>query len=241
MRAQLLYFDGCPNWQETDQRLRQALAAAGLDVTPEYVKVDTPEDAERLRFRGSPTVLIDGADPFADAAAPVGLACRVFQTPDGARGAPTIAQLVAVLLADDDRVRQVLRYWDEAWSSGRVEVLSEFYAASFQENDDQLTPEQFGEHLLRWREKFPDFRADVLRVWSTPEAVFTRVAYTGTHLGDFSFMPASGRAVRSTGLDVFEFDEQGRVLQHWHETDHWDLFEQLGAMVTDSSGAAGST
>lgn len=93
----LLYFDGCPNWQETDQRLRQALAVAGLDVTPRYVHVSTSEDAERLAFRGSPTVLVDGADPFADASAPVGLSCRVFRTPDGLRGAPTVEQLVEVL------------------------------------------------------------------------------------------------------------------------------------------------
>ena len=97
MDVRLLYFDGCPNWQETDQRLREALLVAGLDMTPEHVNVATPEHAERLRFRGSPTVLVNGADPFADEAAPVGLSCRVFQTPDGLRGAPTVAQLVQAL------------------------------------------------------------------------------------------------------------------------------------------------
>ncbi len=93
----LLYFDGCPNWQETDQRLRQALVEVGWDLTPTYVQVSTAEDAERLSFRGSPTVLVNGTDPFADASAPVGLSCRVFATPEGLRGAPTVEQLVAVL------------------------------------------------------------------------------------------------------------------------------------------------
>lgn len=97
MDVALLYFDGCPNWRATDQRLRQALTAVGLDVTPSYVQVTSPQEAERLSFRGSPTVLVDGVDPFADASAPVGLSCRVFATPDGLRGAPTVEQLVAVL------------------------------------------------------------------------------------------------------------------------------------------------
>lgn len=132
---------------------------------------------------------------------------------------------------DDARVQLVQRYWAEAWSSGRVGILSQFYAASFRENDEELTPDQFAEHLLGWRQKFPDFRADVVRVWSTPEAVMTRVVYTGTHLGDFSFLPATGRAFRSSGLDAFEFDPHGKVVQHWHETDHWELFEQIGATV----------
>jgi hypothetical protein len=48
-------------------------------------------------FRGSPTVLVDGRDPFADRQAPVGLSCRVYSTPEGLAGAPTVAQLIEVL------------------------------------------------------------------------------------------------------------------------------------------------
>lgn len=96
MRVELLWFSGCPNWQETDGRLRQALALTGSDAAVSLVEVTTPQDAERLRFRGSPTVLVDGRDPFADESDPVGLSCRVFRTPDGLRGAPTVEQLVAV-------------------------------------------------------------------------------------------------------------------------------------------------
>lgn len=97
MRVQLLYFDGCPNWQQAEQRLREAVERVETDVELSHVQVATPEDAERLRFRGSPTVLVDGIDPFADADAPVGLSCRVFRTPEGLQGAPTVDQLVEAL------------------------------------------------------------------------------------------------------------------------------------------------
>lgn len=99
MRVELLWFAGCPNWQDTEGRLRQALALAGVDAEPVLVEVGTPEDAVRSGFRGSPTVLVDGVDPFAGEQDPVGLACRVFRTPEGLRGAPTVDQLVAVLRA----------------------------------------------------------------------------------------------------------------------------------------------
>ena len=97
MRIELLWFSGCPNWQGTDARLRQAVPMAGVAADVVLVEVTTPEDAERLRFRGSPTVLVDGRDPFAEESDPVGLSCRVFRTPDGLRGAPTVEQLVDVL------------------------------------------------------------------------------------------------------------------------------------------------
>ncbi len=94
----LRYFDGCPNWQIADARLREALDATGHeDVTVDHEKVETTEAAQRLGFAGSPTVLIDGYDPFTTPGAPVGLACRIYRTPEGMRGSPTVEQLSDVL------------------------------------------------------------------------------------------------------------------------------------------------
>jgi hypothetical protein len=96
--VRLLYFDGCPNWREADDRVREALRHVGADPgSVVRTAVTTPEDAERLSFRGSPTTLVNGVDPFADPSAPVGLSCRVYVTPDGLKGAPTVEQLLAVL------------------------------------------------------------------------------------------------------------------------------------------------
>ncbi len=92
----LLYFDGCPNWLEADSRLR-ALAAEHPEMVVERRLVETVEDAEATRFRGSPSIIVDGVDPFADADAPVGLSCRMYQTPDGAAGSPTLDQLREVI------------------------------------------------------------------------------------------------------------------------------------------------
>lgn len=97
MDVRLLYFDGCPNWQTAEARLREALDAVGCSADVSLVSVSTPADAGRLGFRGSPTVLLDGVDPFAEPTAPVGLSCRVFPTPEGLRGSPTVDQLVQVL------------------------------------------------------------------------------------------------------------------------------------------------
>ncbi len=98
VRVTLRYFGGCPNWQTTDARLREALDNTGhADVPVDHEKVETPEDAERLGFIGSPTVLVDGSDPFAPPGAPAALACRVYSTPEGLAGSPTVDQLTEVL------------------------------------------------------------------------------------------------------------------------------------------------
>jgi hypothetical protein len=91
----LLYFDGCPNWQLADRRLAELAAEHGLDV--EHRQLETPEEADAAGFRGSPTVLIDGVDPFATGDEPTGLACRVYATEDGPQGSPSVEQLRAAL------------------------------------------------------------------------------------------------------------------------------------------------
>ena len=91
MRLELLYFDECPNWKTAAERLDDVATRRGLVV--ERRVVATVEEAEAAQFRGSPTILIDGVDPFASADEPFGLACRVYQTPDGLAGAPTAEQL----------------------------------------------------------------------------------------------------------------------------------------------------
>lgn len=98
MTVTLLYFPDCPNWRLADERLREALARAGRDdLRVQHRLVTTAEQAEAAGFRGSPTVLVNGRDPFADPNAPVGLSCRVFRTEAGLAGAPTVAQLLTAL------------------------------------------------------------------------------------------------------------------------------------------------
>ncbi len=97
MDVTLLFFPDCPNWRLADERLREALARAGRDdVRVQHRQVTTVENAE-AGFRGSPTVLIDGLDPFSDPDAPAGLSCRVYGTDEGFVGAPSVEQLLAVL------------------------------------------------------------------------------------------------------------------------------------------------
>ena len=89
MQTTLQYFDGCPNWKATDAHLREFRAEGRIGADVEYQLIDTIEAAEQHQFHGSPTVLIDGVDPFAAEDAPVGLACRVYQTENGLAGSPS--------------------------------------------------------------------------------------------------------------------------------------------------------
>ncbi|MEO5609127.1 MAG: thioredoxin family protein [Ornithinibacter sp.] len=103
MDITLLYFEDCPNWQIAEQHLA-TIAADRPDVTVRRHRVETIEEAERLGFHGSPSILVDGVDVLAEPGAGVGFSCRVYRTPDGLAGAPTLEQLrVALALAHEDQ------------------------------------------------------------------------------------------------------------------------------------------
>jgi hypothetical protein len=96
--ALLLYFDDCPNWRVAEQRLREALDATGHEtVAIRRELVTTIEEAQRRNFYGSPTIVINGLDPFASGDEEPALACRVYASPAGLSGSPSVGQIIAAL------------------------------------------------------------------------------------------------------------------------------------------------
>jgi hypothetical protein len=87
MHVTHLYFDDCPNWQNTQSALTRLRPEYGFSLQRQ--RVATVLEAEQIGFRGSPTVLIDDLDPWAEPTAPVGMACRLYRSPGGLIGSPT--------------------------------------------------------------------------------------------------------------------------------------------------------
>lgn len=94
----LLYLDHCPNWSVAADRLRTAVKAVGdPDIRIRWRPVHSFPAAQALGFAGSPTLLVNGVDPFPRPARVSGLCCRFYRTENGDDGAPSVAQLVAVI------------------------------------------------------------------------------------------------------------------------------------------------
>ena len=90
----LLVTPDCPHEQPTAVLLRTALDDVGLTkVGFATTVVFTTEDAQRLGFTGSPTILVNGQDPFAVPGALPALACRIYPGPDGPTGMPPLREL----------------------------------------------------------------------------------------------------------------------------------------------------
>ena len=97
MRIEILTVPDCPNGPVLTQRL-----ATVLGDDPEVLvvqrSVTDPQEAARRGMHGSPTLLIEGRDPFADPDTPPSLSCRLYRAPDGSQqGAPSVEDLRSAL------------------------------------------------------------------------------------------------------------------------------------------------
>ena len=97
MQVTIQYFEGDPNWPTARDRVREVLDGQGLGgLEIELQRIVTTAEAHEFRFRGSPTILVDGADPFDSEESGYGLMSRVYRTEDGIDGAPSKLQLIDV-------------------------------------------------------------------------------------------------------------------------------------------------
>lgn len=93
MLIELLYFDGCPSWQDGLNNLEAALEAEGLEAQIRLVKVEQDKDAEHLKFLGSPSYRINDVELWPEGRQQYNLSCRVYHTPEGMSGVPTVDML----------------------------------------------------------------------------------------------------------------------------------------------------
>lgn len=101
MRITVLTVPGCPNASVMSERLDAALAGRAASV--ESVEVHDEAEAARWGMTGSPTVLIDGVDPFTTPGTSASMSCRLYRGPDGKTGgAPSVEQLRRALEAVAD-------------------------------------------------------------------------------------------------------------------------------------------
>ncbi|MDN3296106.1 alkylmercury lyase family protein [Streptomyces ficellus] len=90
MELTVLTVPGCPTAQALRRRLEETLDAEDARRV-EWREVHDDAEAVRLGMHGSPTLLVNGADPFVREGEPASLSCRVRS------GVPSVERLRAVL------------------------------------------------------------------------------------------------------------------------------------------------
>ena len=78
---------------------------------------------------------------------------------------------------------------------------------------------------------FPDIQHTLEDQLAEGDKVAVRLTIRGTQQGEFQGIPATGKAITMTSLNILHF-ANGKIAEQWVETDNLGLLQQLGAIPT---------
>jgi len=130
----------------------------------------------------------------------------------------------------------VVRAIEEAWDTGKLDELDEYFAGGF-DNSQSAQPGApaglSGAKMVHQgvMQSFPDRRVEILALVPGGDQVFVRNRVTGTNKGGFPAfnVPANDKpfAIESWGLYTLK---DGKVVAHQGMNDALSLLMQLGAI-----------
>ena len=79
-----------------------------------------------------------------------------------------------------------------------------------------------------FRSAFPDVKVVVHDQFADGDTVITRKSYQGTHTGPFMDIPATGKKINNSVIEIVRLRD-GQYIDHWAEADMMGLMQQLRA------------
>lgn len=94
IEVEVQYFNGCPNSDVLIENVKHVITHLDIEINYVETLVNTNQIAQAIKFRGSPTLLINGKDfEYADEPDKANLSCRYYP-----QGVPTKEQIRERLL-----------------------------------------------------------------------------------------------------------------------------------------------
>jgi steroid delta-isomerase-like uncharacterized protein len=125
----------------------------------------------------------------------------------------------------------------ERINSGDIDSFGELLADDFVEHEEMpgLTPSKQGvvQMFRMYRSAFPDLNMHAEEVLVSGDKTISRVTVTGTHQGEWMGMEPTGSRIDVKVIDIMQFDDAGRVREHWGLMDTLTMMQQLGAIPAD--------
>jgi len=112
-------------------------------------------------------------------------------------------------------------------------LIDEIYATDFVEHTPQPgvppTREGFKQTAIALKKAFPDLYYTVEDTIESGDRLVHRLSASGTMTGEFMGIPASGRKVTISGIDVHRLRD-GKMAEHWHVVEELQMLQQLGVI-----------
>ena len=127
------------------------------------------------------------------------------------------------------------RFFDEVWNKGNLAVLDEIIVKDHVDSGPGAIsglpsgPEGSKQFVTAYRNAFPDVHFTIDEQIAEGDKVVTRWTAQGTHQGELSGLPATGKSSTVTGIVVSRI-ANGKIAESWGIFDEFGMMQQLGAI-----------
>lgn len=121
----------------------------------------------------------------------------------------------------------------ELFNSGDLDACVEVLAPDFIANfpgapEPTVGRDAWKQNATMFRAAFPDLRIEINDIFGSGDRAAVRLTFRGTHRGEFLGMPATGREVSFTSVELYRA-EGNRLAEEWVSPDIATLMAQIGA------------
>ena len=125
------------------------------------------------------------------------------------------------------------RFVEEVINQGNTDAIDELIDPGVV---DHAAPAEFPtgregakQFAAMMRSSFPDLHLTIEDMIAEGDKVVMRSTWSGTHEGEFMGIPATGRRVTVSAIDITRVAD-GRMVEHWEQFDALGLMQQLGGV-----------
>jgi len=125
----------------------------------------------------------------------------------------------------------------EAMNAGHLDRLDEIIVSDYVHHDPNLPPDvqrgldNYKRGIGAFFVAFPDLHGTAEDVIAEGDRVVTRLTWKGTHKGDLMGIPASGRPVSFSMIQIQRI-ANGKIAEGWVTFDAMTMMQQVGAVPT---------
>jgi predicted ester cyclase len=129
----------------------------------------------------------------------------------------------------------VERFYRDVVERGNLDLVDELAADNYVEHEEGLPGQPRGKEGVKYyvktmRSAFPDIKVkEITPALRAGNMEACHVVLTGTHRGELTGIPPTGKSVEFDCTDIFRV-EGGKVTEHWGNTDTLSIMRQIGAM-----------
>jgi serine phosphatase RsbU (regulator of sigma subunit) len=122
------------------------------------------------------------------------------------------------------------RYIEEIANQGNLEVTDEIFDHYIAHQPDgsilERAPEDVKRFQRQWRSAFPDIRISIEDQIADGDKLVSRITIRGTYQREFRGIAPTGRKIELSGVTIFRFSPEGKVVETWDYYDQLSLLRQ---------------